>query len=501
MMQSPSNNARDIQSKDEGVKVVFPLDRKIPLPGVDVFRKWLCSRFAPDVRRSILVVNGTGEKWKTRKWDSVVLTACHPDIRHMRIKTFHRILILREIASQYSVKPWIYILTLPDRIDEYAKGVDRGDVDEKISETRRFVKEIFTARGILVDLKEDETKLAHALPTILEFDASLKQILKQMRTPEELARASSFGQKKTVLTKVEKNLLRTYLFERRMLEVLNSEEKSSTGSSGRYSFISWGLEAQTELNVSYNIYDWSTAGAAILRKLVSIENDREYPGTIVLPDPLKISGKPMRYQVQGRDFEDDETLLLSDSSTIIHRKLVGQGGLCNVSNEFLNYLVRDLIGSFAPSLVRKQIDLLTDSKPQASLDRKQELVFRCYLRFIKPYYVLVERITCLREGLRVHREFLEPTLDALGSKRNRDVLREIATFRAREKDDITVSELSQTLGLGKNEKRSLYRNLRQLEGCGLVQCYPESPRFKKYCISGGASKLLLKFDLLDRMEN
>jgi hypothetical protein len=497
-VQRAFRNRHHIHTKDDGVKTVLPISRRIPLPEVDVFRKWLCSRFAGNVNDSILVINGTGENWKTPKLGSVILTACQPDIGSMQIKTFHRILLLREIASEYSVHPWVYILTLGDRITTHSNGSDSGAIEEKISETRKFLEEVFMALGISVDIKEDETQIEQALPTILEFEESLKRILTQMKTPEELEKTVAFGEKRTVLSRIEKMLLKTYLFDRGMLEVLTAKERQMSESGRRYSFISWGLEAQIELGVSYNIYDRSNAGAAILRKLVCIENNREYPGTIVLPDPLEISGKLMRYQVQQRDLGPDETLFLSDSPTNVKRKLVDQS---NVSNEFLNYLIRNLIGPFATNSLKRKMDLLADLKTPASYSRKQELVFKYYWSFIKPYYNLVEMITCLREGLFIRGEFRESAFDALGSRRNRSILQEIATFEAQEKDDITVSELSQRMGFGKNEKRSLYRNLQQLERCRLVQSYPEHSHLRKYRITGGASKIILKWDLLREFEN
>jgi len=473
-------------------KPTLPLNQRIPLPEPSVFRSLLCSKFSAIAKQPILLVDGVGENWKRQKLGSVILTAIPADIRTLLIKTFHRVLLLREIASEYSVNSWIYILTLRDRIDADRKGLDKGAIEDKIKEAQQFLEEIFKARGIPVDTKEDETYSPRVVPPIREFEASMGEILKQMRSPSELENTHSFGEKRTVLTSTEKRLLKIYLFERRMLEILNSQDRLPIESSARYSFISWGLVAQTELNVSYNVYDESNAGAAILRKLVSIENSKEYPGTIVLPDPLKISGGPMRYQVQRRDLGGEEALFVSDSYADAKRKLVDQAG---VSNEFLNYLAGTVMGPFLSSSALKEIDSLTDVKTQASFARKQQLVLKHYWRFIKPYYGLAERITCQREGLFVTEEFQAAAFDALGCQRNRTILQKIASFKHDRKCDVTIEELRLEMGLEKSKIRSLYRNLNRLERSGLVESSPEG-RLRKYRITGDATRIILKWNLV-----
>jgi hypothetical protein len=380
---------------------------------------------------------------------------------------------------------------LRERIAAHAKGLGSGFVEDRISEVRRFLRELFLERGVLVEMKEDETDVGCVLPTTKEFDESLEDILEEMRTPEELMKSASFGKKKTVLTAEEKEFLKIYLFDRRMFEILTSKEHR-TESANRYSFISWGLEAQMELGVSYNIFDESNIGSTILRRLVCIENDLEYPGTIVLPDPLKISGKPMRYQVQQRDLNPNETLILADSYSDIHRKLVIQN---DVSNEFLNYLVRDLIMRFGSTALRKKTEVLPDSRTNLSFERRRELVARYYWSFIKPYHDIVMRITGLREGLQVPEEFCELSLRALASKRNRSILHEITCFGVEKRRDITISELANRMGFDNKLKRSLYRNLRQLEACSLVQSYPEGLGFRRYRITGKARKIIIKWEL------
>jgi hypothetical protein len=461
--------------------------RARPLPTPEIFSKWLCEHFSRNTDQPILLIDGFGENWKEPKPTSVIATTCHAGINFVQLKTFQRILLLRQIACEYSVEPVIYIMALRDIL----RKLDHGQIKEKISETRRFLKEVFSAQGVPFNTIVDKTKIqkdTHSIFTVLDFNRSLESILEQMKTPEELEKTKVFGEKRTALTRMEKRLVSIYLFERRMMD----EE------SKKYPYISWGLETQAELGVSYIIYDRSNAGAAVLRKLASIENGKEYPGTIVLPDPLIISGEPMRYKVQQRDLGANDALLLSDSYGQVKHKLVGQQ---NVSNEFLDYLIGSIILPFASNMAKKEADLLTNLKTQASFSTKQQLVLKHYWEFIRPYFDSIERITGLHEGLFVHDELVEEALTVLGSERNRIILQRMATYYRNKHDGLTAGELSQQMSLSKTEKRGLYRNLHQLEKCGLVMSIMEGDRLRKYFVRGNKTMLHIRWSLLETSEN
>jgi DNA-binding transcriptional ArsR family regulator len=412
------------------------------------------------------------------------VTAIHADINDAQLKTFHRLLLLRKIASEYSVEPAVYIMALGD----IARGVNPEGIEEKIAQTGKFIREMFSPL-INVETIVDQTKTRiESIFTVLDFDKSLEKILGQMKTPEEVERNQFFGERRAALTQIEKRLLEIYLFERRMLE----------GESRKYPYLGWGLEAQAELNASYNIYDESNAGAAVLRKLVSIENGREYPGTIVLPDPITISGKAMRYQDPQRDLGTDDKLLVSDSYAEVKHKLVDQK---DVSHEFLQFLIRNIILPFAPNAVKNEKSLTESPKTPASYETKKQLVFKHYWDFIKPYYSSIERITGLHEGLYIHDDLVEEALTALGSKRNRVILRQIANYYRNHKDGITTAELSQQMGLTKSQRRSLHRNLRQLKESGLVTAVRESNYLGKYNVYGNKTLIQIRWYLLKTMEN
>jgi hypothetical protein len=477
------NNGEDVRALG---RTVLPRSQRCPLPDPEVFEKWLCGRFAGKASGPILIINGFGEKWKRPKRDSIIMTACHPDINYVQLKTFHRILLLREIACEYSVDPVIYIMVL----GHIARGFNSTRMRENVAETRRFLEGVFSKLGKVTTIVDRSKVQAddRSIFRVIDFDRDLEKILKQMRTPNELEKTEFFGEKGTALTQVERKLLKIYLFERRMLD---EEQK-------KYPYISWGHELQADVDVSYNIYDESNAGAAILRKLVSIENGKEYPGTIVLPDPLTISGKPMRYQIQQRDLRVDEALLLSDTFADVKRKLVDQK---NVSNEFLDYLVTNILQPFAASLTKKELDQLTNLKTDASHNAKQQLVLRHYWRFIKPYYDEIETITGFHEGLFVHEEFVENVFNALGSKRNRIILQTIATYYRKYHDGLTAAELSQKMGFNTNRKRSIYRNLHQLQNCGLVMVVGEGDKLKRYFIYGKKALLQIRWPFCRSFEN
>lgn len=460
---------------------------KGPLPTPEILSKWLCEHFSSNSNQPIMLIDGVGENWKEPKPASVVATACHAGINFVQLKTFQRILLLRQMACEYSVEPVIYIMALRDIL----RGIDQGQIKDKVSETRRFLKEVFSTQDIPFSTIVDKTRIqkdTRSIFTVLDFDRSLEKILEQMRTPEELERTKVFGEKRTALARLEKKLVSIYLFERRMMD----EEPK------KYPYISWGLETQAELNVSYNIYDQSNAGAAVLRKLASIENGKEYPGTIVLPDPLTISGKPVRYRVQQRDLGVDDALLVSDSYAEVKHKLVDQQ---NVSNEFLQYLVGNILRPFAPNIANKETNLLANPKTQTAYDTKKQLILKCYWEFIKPYYDATERITGFHEGLFIHDELVEEALTVLGSERNRTILQRMAIYYRNKHDGITAGELSQQMSLSKTEKRGLYRNLHQLEKFGLVMSTREGDRLRKYYVHGNKTVLQIRWSLLETSEN
>lgn len=320
--------------------------QKSPLPCPEIFDKWLCNTFSRNSKKRIFLLEGFGETWKKQKPGSVIVTAVHADINTVQLKTFHRVLLLRQTALEYSVEPIVYIMVLGD----IARGFDPEGIKEKVAQTYKFISKTFAPLTNIKAIVDHAETPIDSIFKVIDFDRSLEKFLSQMKTPDELERTQFFGEKRTALTQAEKRLLGIYLFERKMLE----------DESKKYPYIGWGLEAQAELRASYNIYDESNAGAAVLRKLVSIDNGREYPGTIVLPDPLTISGSPMRYQVQQRDLRTDETLFLSDSFAEVKHKLVDQK---DVSNEYLDFLIRNILQPFAPNALKNEKSLLASRKP------------------------------------------------------------------------------------------------------------------------------------------
>lgn len=458
--------------------------QKSPLPCPEIFDKWLGNTFSSDSKKCVYLLDGFGETWKKQKPGSVVVTAVHADINTVQLKAFHRILLLKRVALDYSVEPIVYIMALAD----IARGVDREGIKEKVAQTSKFIRETFSPLTNIKTIVDHSKTRIDSIFTVLDFDKSLEKILSQMKTPDELERTQLFGEKRTTLTQTEKRLLSIYLFERRMLE----------SESRKYPYIGWGLEAQAELDASYNIYDESNAGAAVLRKLVSIDHGREYPGTIVLPDPLTICGNPMRYQVQQRDLGTDDTLFVSDSFAEVKHKLVDQK---NVSNEYLDFLIRNIIQPFTPNAVKNEESLLTSPKTLSLYEVKKQLVLKHYWEFIQPYHSSIERITGLHEGLFIHEDLVEAALIALGSKRNRTILREIANYYRIHRDSMTTAELSQQMGLAQSQRRSLNRNLRQLEECGLVTSIREGNYLKKYYIYGNKTLIQIRWSLLKTIKD
>lgn len=466
---------------------------KRPLPDPDNFKRWINERFFSSSDGKVNIAHGVGGNWKRQKISSVVSTACHSDIRSEQLKAFHRILLLKALVdSEYSVDPLIYIMALRD----IARGYLRGDIEDKVAEASKFLQEVFSP-GAEIRTVEDRVEIqkdTRGILLILDYEKSLQNILEQINNPEKLKEAESITlkEKEINLTEYEKELLRIYLFDRGMLQT----------EMRKYPYISWGLEALADSGISYSIYDKSNAGCSILRKLMCADHNKEYPGTIVLPDPLTVSGKPMRYQVQMRDLRRDNTLFIADSYGDIKLKIYHQK---NVSPRFLEYLENGIIRPFASRSIKNELDLkYKHAKRKPTEDNvKRALVLKCYWKFIRPHYNSLERITGAHESLFVPDEFTEKALDALGSKRNRNILREIASYHEKNATGITVDDLFERLvrkGLGKGAKKGLYRNLDNLVKSGLVTKIPEGKRLNKYLIYTKKTAIRIKWVLIKSEE-
>jgi len=326
---------------------------------------------------------------------------------------------------------------------------------------------------------------------ILEFEKSLQTILGQINTQEKLMNATRIKLKETFypLTEYEKELLNIYLFERNKL---GTEIR-------KYPYVSWGLESLEYLDASYNIFDKSNAGLSVLKKIISVDQGIKYPATIVLPDPIAVSGSIMRY-LHSRDLNPDETLFISDSYRNISRKIYERE---NVSLKFLDYLLRNIIHPFAKKVQIKDCetfwDKLATKKHEtgwASRELKR-LVLKCYWEFIKPYYKSIETILGTHESLFVPEELTEKSLDALGCKRNRQILFELAKHYQKHSSPMTVNELFETMDLKKGAKKGLWRNLNILVRCGLVDMIPEGRKLHKYSIYGNKNAIRIRLPLTE----
>jgi DNA-binding HxlR family transcriptional regulator len=459
----------------------------IPLPLLT--ENWLSQRF-PEMRR-IRVVDGLGEQWKRRKLNSIVVVAFHADLEVAQLKHFLPLFFLEEfIDSSYSINPVVYIGALRD----IGRGYHRGDIRERVAEAHKFFQGVFspTARGVIVEDRVEIQRDIYSILRILDFEKSLQNILNQINTREKLREATTVNLKEKTynLTEYEKELLEIYLFDRNKL---GTEIKT-------YPYVSWGLESLGYLGASYNIFDKSNAGLSILKKMICADQDIEYPATIVLPDPITVSGKPMRY-LQSRDLNPDEALFIVDSYRDVSRKIYEQE---NVSQKFVNYLVKDIIRPFAPASIRR--DLESNFEKLTSKKRGDEeivprelkrLVLKYYWDFIKPYYDSIETILGTHESLFVPEELTEKTLDALGSKRNRQILIELASHHQKHASPMTVNELFEKMGLNKGAKKGLWRNLETLVRCGLVDRIPEGRKLHKYSIYGNKTTIRLRLPLTE----
>lgn len=458
----------------------------IPLPLLN--EDWLSQRF-PEMG-GIRVVEGLGEQWKRRKLNSIVVVAFHADLEVAQLKHFVPLFFLEElIRSGYSINPVVYIGALRD----IGRGYHRGDIGERVAEAHKFFQGVF-APSVKVVIVEDRAEIqrdVYSILTILDFEKSLQNILGQINTRDKLMKAKmiKLNEKTYPLSEYEKELLDIYLFERNKL---GTEIK-------RYPYVSWGLEALGYLGTSYNIFDKSNAGLSILKRLICADQSTNYPATIVLPDPVTISGRPMRY-LQSRDLNPDEALFIVDSYADVSRKLYEQE---NVSYKFLDYLVRNVIRPFAPTAIQKELvsyweKLETKEHLGKMASRGQKrLALKCYWEFIKPYYDSIETILGTHESLFVPEELTQKTLDALGSKRNRRILIELASHYQKHGSPMTVSEVFEKMGLKKGAKKGLWRNLETLVRCGLVDRIPEGRKLHKYRIYGNKTTIRIRWPLTE----
>ncbi len=459
----------------------------IPLPLLT--EKWLSQRF-PAMGR-IRVVEGLGEQWKRRKLNSIVVVAFHADLEVAQLKHFVPFFFLEElIDSGYSISPVVYIGALRD----IGRGYHRGDIGERVAEAHKFFQGVFSpsARVVIVEDRAEIQRDVYSILIILDFEKSLQNILGQINTRKKLLEVKTvkLNEKTYPLSEYEKELLEIYLFDRNKL---GTEIK-------RYPYVSWGLEALSYLGTSYNIFDKSNAGLSILKRMICADQGIEYPATIVLPDPVTVSGRPMRY-LHARDLNPDEALFIVDSYRDISRKLYEQE---NVSYKFLDYLVRNVIRPFASAAIQKDVEPcweklgMKEHREDEMVPREQKrLALKCYWEFIKSYYDSVETILGTHESLFVPEELTQKTLDALGSKRNRQILIELASHYQKHASSMTVGELFEKMGLRKGAKKGLWRNLETLVRCGLVDRIPEGRKLHKYSIYGNKTTIRIRWPLTE----
>jgi len=460
----------------------------IPLPLLS--KAWLNQRFP--TMTEIQVVEGTGEEWKRRKLNAIIVVAFHADLEVAQLKHFLPLFIVEElINSGYSISPVVYIGALRD----IGRGYHRGDIRERVAEAHKFFQGIFSpsTKAVIIEDRVEIQRDVYSILRILEFEKSLQNILTQIETREKLQEILTIQLKETTynLTEFEKELLEIYLFDRNKL---GTEIKT-------YPYVSWGLETLGYLGASYNLFDKSNAGLSILKKLICTDHNIEYPATIVLPDPVTISGRPMRY-LQSRDLNPDETLFISDSYSDVSRKIYEQA---NVSSKFLDYLAKNIIEPFAPTIEKKgeeacwkKISSQKNMENDTASREIKRLCLKCYWDFIRPYYEAMEAILGTHESLFVPEELTEKTLDALGSSRNRQILSELASHYQKHASPMTVGELFEKMLLQKGAKKGLWRNLETLVRCGLVERIPEGRKLHKYSIYGNKTTIRIRLPLAEK---
>ena len=457
---------------------------KAPLPLLS--EEWFKQRF-PEIGK-IHVLEGLGNQWKRQKLNSIIVIAFHADLEVSQLKHFFPLFFVEYmIDNGYSINPVVYIGALRD----IGRGYHRGDIRERISEAHEFFQGVFSpsTKVVIVEDRLEIQSDVYSILRILDFEKSLQEILRQINTEEKLEEIKEINlkDKRYTLSDYEKELLRIYLFERNKL---GTEIK-------RYPYVSWGLESLGHLGTSYNIFDKSNAGLSVLKRIISADQNIEYPATIVLPDPVAISGKLMRY-LHSRDLNSDETLFISDSYRIISRKIFERE---DVSLKFLEYLFGNIIQPFAKNSKSKEFELCQNKIRQkkfkdsfAPRDLKR-CVLKCYWDFIKPYYDSMESILGTHESLFVPEELVEKTLEVLGSKRNRDILNQLANHQQKHNSPMTVSELFDKMELKKGAKKGLWRNLETLVRCGLVEKTPEGKKLQKYSIYGNKTTIRIRMPL------
>lgn len=490
MLLYPTINAEYVTNKKEELLHMAIKDQAVeavPLPRLT--EEWFTQRFPK--MAEIRVLEGLGEQWKKRKLKSILVVAFHADLEVAQLKHFFPLFFVEYlIHNGYSINPVVYIGALRD----IGRGYHRGDIRERIAEAHKFFQGIFapSARVVIVEDRIEIQRDVYSILRILEFEKSLQTILGQINTPEKLIKTKTveLTSKAYNLSEFEKELLGIYLFERNKL---GTEIK-------KYPYVSWGLESLGYLGVAYNIFDRSNAGLSILKKMICADQDIEYPATIVLPDPMAISGKPMRY-LHSRDLNPDETLFISDSYSDISRKIYEQE---HVSLKFLEYLMRNIIFPFAKASVSKDAEMCwkklratKDSKEAMASRELKRLVLKCYWEFMKPYYESMETILGTHESLFVPEELTEKTLNALGSQRNRQILIELANHYKKHSSPMTVGELFEKMGLRKGAKKGLWRNLETLVKCGLVDRIPEGKKLHKYSIYGNKTTIRIRLPLIE----
>ena len=455
-----------------------------PLPLLT--EEWFNQRF-PNIG-NIHVLDGLGEQWKKQKLNSIIVVAFHADLEVSQLKHFFPLFFVEYlIRSGYSVNPVVYIGALRD----IGRGYHRGDIRERISEAHKFFQGIFNpcTNVVIVEDRLEIQRDVYSILRILEFEKSLQEILRQINTIEKLneIKKIKLKDKKYLISDYEKELLKIYLFER---SKIGTEIK-------RYPYVSWGLESLGHLGTTYNIFDKSNAGLSVLKRIICADQNIEYPATIVLPDPVAVSGPLMRY-LSSRDLNPDETLFISDSYRVISRKIFERE---DVSLKFLDYLFRNIIQPFTKNQKNKDAETCwkkLGQKKQLESNASRELkrcILKCYWEFIRPYYEAMESILGTHESLFVPKELIEKTLEALGSKRNRQILIELANHQQKYSSPMTVSELFEKMNLKKGAKKGLWRNLETLVRCGLVERIPEGKKLQKYKIYGNKTTIRIRIPL------
>jgi len=110
----------------------------------------------------------------------------------------------------------------------------------------------------------------------------------------------------------------------------------------------------------------------------------------------------------------------------------------------------------------------------------------------------MESILGTHESLFVPEELVERTLDALGSKRNRQILINLANNYIKHREPMTVSELFENMELKQGAKKGLWRNLETLVKCGLVERIPEGKKLQKYSIYRNKTTIRIRLTLANK---